>query len=105
MVGIENVRRAAAWALLPIFGAVASLWIFGLATGEAHADVRCDPVCHGNWCPGDPVYSQARELAKSWDMNVCHEFHQISGSENGGYAEGPLPPGTFVCQPWQFMCP
>ncbi|WP_293002690.1 hypothetical protein [Mycobacterium sp.] len=105
MGGFENLRRVAAVALLPAVGGVAALWIFGLATGEAHADVRCDPVCHGNWCPGDPVYSQIRDLANTWDNNVCHEFHQISVLDGGGYREGPLPPGTFVCQPWQFMCP
>jgi len=70
----------------------------------AQADSRCDPVCHGTWCPGDPINYQVEILAASWDSNVCHEFHQVAG-QPGVYAEGPLPPGTFVCPPFAFMCP
>ncbi|ABM15514.1 MULTISPECIES: hypothetical protein [Mycolicibacterium] len=101
------LRRAAAGAVLSGVGAVATLGlgVFGYAIGVAQADIRCDPVCHGTWCPGEPVLWQIRYLAETWDPNVCHEYHQISGTENGGYAEGPLPPGTFVCPPFAFMCP
>ena len=107
MRNTNNLRRAAAGALLSAVGAVATMWlgVFGLATGEARADSRCDPVCHGTWCPGDPINYQVQDLAKTWDMNVCHEFHQISVLDGGGYREGPLPPGTFVCPPFAFMCP
>lgn len=107
MSNTHRVRRAAAGALLSAVGAVATmgLGVFGLALGEANADTRCDPVCHGTWCPGEPVYWQIEELAKTWDMNVCHEFHQISVLDGGGYREGPLPPGTPVCPPFAFMCP
>ena len=94
-------RRRALSVIIATFG----LGALGVGAGEARADVRCDPVCHGTWCPGDPVYSQVRDLARTWDANVCHEFHQISVLDGGGYREGPLPPGTFVCPPFAFMCP
>jgi hypothetical protein len=105
MSKIHILRRTAAGALLSAVGGVATLGLLGLATGAARADTRCDPVCHGTWCPGDPVTYQVRDLVNTWDNNVCHEYHQISVLEGGGYREGPLPPGTFVCPPMAFMCP
>ncbi|CDO88307.1 hypothetical protein AWC29_20560 [Mycobacterium triplex] len=101
---VTTVKRTLAAASISGFGAVAAMWLaaLGPGTATAHADFRCDPVCHGTWCPGDPVWGQIRDLASRWDMNTCHEFHQISG---WNYAEGPLPPGTFVCPPISFMCP
>ncbi|ABL04751.1 hypothetical protein OSH39_19765 [Mycobacterium ulcerans] len=73
-----------------------------LGAGTARADSRCDPICHGAWCPGEPVPWAVRELAQTWDMNVCHDFHQVSG---GVYAEGPLPPDAVRCPPISFLCP
>jgi hypothetical protein len=107
MRNTAKLKRAAAGAVLSAVGAVAAMGLgaFGLAIGSARADSRCDPVCHGTWCPGDPVNYQVRDLVNTWDNNVCHEFHQISVLEGGGYREGPLPPGTFVCPPMAFMCP
>lgn len=101
---ITTMKRALAGVLISGSGAVATLWLAALGPGAAtaHADVRCDPVCHGTWCPGDPIWAQVRDLAPGWDMNTCHEFHQVFGAT---YAEGPLPPGTFVCPPISFMCP
>ncbi|MBJ7339160.1 hypothetical protein [Mycolicibacterium sp.] len=103
---VNTVKRALAGALISGVGAVATLWIAALAPDVApsQADSRCDPVCHGTWCPGDPITYQVKDLAATWDPNVCHEFHQVSG-QPGVYAEGPLPPGTFVCPPFAFMCP
>ena len=102
-----GVKRTFAGALISSLGAAATLWI-GAAGGDiatAHADnLRCDPACHGTWCPGDPISFRVEALAVSWDSNVCHEYHQVSG-QPGVYAEGPLPAGTFVCPPWAFMCP
>ncbi len=97
-------KRVLAGVLMSSVGAITALGFstFVPGLGTANAEVRCDPVCHGTWCPGDPVYWQIEELVKTWDNNVCHEFHQVSG---GVYAEGPLPPGTFVCPPFAFMCP
>lgn len=99
----STVKRTLAGALIPGFGAAATLWLAVLGPGAAtaHADIVYDPVGHGTWCPGDPVWSQFAELAASWDPNICHEIHQTSA----GWAEGPLPPGTFVCPPFAFMCP
>lgn len=107
MNATQNVKRAAAGALLSGVGAVAALGlgVFGYATGVAHADARCDPVCHGTWCPGEPVTYMIEDLVTTWDNSMCHEYHQISVLEGGGYREGPLPPGTFVCPPFAFMCP
>lgn len=87
-------------------GAVATLWLAAVVPGvaPAQADMRCDPVCHGTWCPGDPIDFRTAALAANWDPNVCHEIHQVAG-QPGVYAEGPLPAGTFVCPPWAFMCP
>jgi len=103
---LKTVKQAFAGALISGVGAVAALWIAALApnVATAQADSRCDPVCHGTWCPGDPINYQVEILAASWDSNVCHEFHQVAG-QPGVYAEGPLPPGTFVCPPFAFMCP
>ena len=100
----KRLERTLTGAVLAGVGAVATLGlgVFGFALGAAQADSRCDPVCHGTWCPGDPVNYQVEELVKTWDMGVCHEFHQVSG---GVYLEGPLPAGTFVCPPFAFMCP
>ncbi|BDX32013.1 hypothetical protein TUM20985_25600 [Mycobacterium antarcticum] len=103
---VNIIKRTLAGALISGFGAVATLWIAALApdVAPAQADSRCDPVCHGTWCPGDPINYQVKDLAVGWDPNVCHEFHQVAG-QPGVYAEGPLPPGTFVCPPFAFMCP
>ena len=99
-----NLKRTVTGALLSGVAAVATLGLasLGPGVGTAQAEVRCDPVCHGTWCPGDPVWAQVRDLMNTWDTNVCHEFHQVFGAT---YAEGPLPPGTFVCPPISFMCP
>lgn len=99
-----TARRTVASALISGLGAVATLWLVALGPGAApaHADLVYDPVGHGTWCPGDPIWWQIRDLAPGWDMNTCHEVHQLSG---GVWAEGPLPPGTFVCPPFAFMCP
>ncbi len=104
---VQKMRGVAAATLSTTVTALGAmgLAVLGPVAGTARADVRCDPVCHGTWCPGDPVYSQVQDLAKTWDTNVCHEFHQISVLDGGGYREGPLPPGTFVCPPFAFMCP
>jgi hypothetical protein len=102
-----TTTRALAGLALSTFGAVATMWLtaMGAEIATARADnVRCDPVCHGTWCPGDPISFRVEALAATWDMNTCHEYHQVSG-QPGVYAEGPLPPGTFVCPPFAFMCP
>ncbi len=103
---VSTVRRTLAGVLISGVGAVATLWLAALAPSipSAHADSRCDPVCHGTWCPGDPINYQVQALSTTWDNNVCHEFHQVAG-QPGVYAEGPLPAGTFVCPPISFMCP
>ncbi|ORB83475.1 hypothetical protein B1987_06780 [Mycobacterium kansasii] len=103
---VSTVKRTLVGALIPGFCAVATLGLaaLGPGAGTAQANVRCDPVCHGTWCPGDPVDFRVRDLAAGWDMNSCHEYHQVSG-QPGTYAEGPLDPGTFVCPPISFMCP
>ncbi|RUP01772.1 MAG: hypothetical protein EKK34_27635 [Mycobacterium sp.] len=100
----NTVKRTLTGVLITGFGAIAALGLTALGPGAAtaHADLVYDPVGHGTWCPGDPVYWQIRDLAAGWDMNTCHEVHQVSG---GVWAEGPLPPGTFVCPPISFMCP
>jgi hypothetical protein len=36
------------------------------------------------WCPGETM--PASNL--SWDMTVCHQYHQLSGGQIG---EGPAP--------------
>ncbi|WP_231748809.1 hypothetical protein [Mycobacterium sp. M26] len=102
-----TLTRTLAGALIAGIGAASTLWLTaaGGDIATAHADnVRCDPACHGTWCPGDPITFRVEALSKSWDANVCHEYHQVSG-QPGVYAEGPLPEGTFVCPPWAFMCP
>ncbi|KAA1250565.1 hypothetical protein F0Q45_09080 [Mycobacterium simiae] len=103
---VSTVKRTLAGALISSFGAVATLWLAALGPGAAtaRADVRRDPVCHGTWCPGDPIDFRTRYLAAGWDMSTCHEYHPVSG-QPGVYAEGPLPPGTFVCPPISFRCP
>ena len=104
---VTTVTRILAGAVMSGFGAVATFWLAALGPGvaPAHADnVRCDPVCHGTWCPGDPITFRVAALATTWDPNVCHEYHQVAG-QPGVYAEGPLPAGTFVCPPFAFMCP
>ena len=107
----RHLKRVVAAALLSGVGAVATLGLgtLGLGTGTAEAEPhlplgwsRCDPICHGQWCPGEPVPWIVRDLAPTWDMNVCHDYHQVSG---GVCAEGPLPPGSFVCPPFAFLCP
>ena len=100
---VDTIKRALASALISGIGAVAALWIaaIGPGTATALADIVYDPVGHGTWCPGDPIWWQVQALAANWDMNVCHEVHQTPG----GWAEGPLPAGTFVCPPLAFMCP
>jgi len=100
----NTVKRTLTGVLITGFGAIAALGLTALGPGAAtaHADLVYDPVGHGTWCPGDPVYWQIRDLAAGWDMNTCHEVHQVSG---GVWAEGPLPAGTFVCPPISFMCP
>lgn len=102
----SRIKRTLAGTVISGVGVVAALWLTALGPGAAPAqadDVRCDPVCHGTWCPGDPITFRVQELSRTWDPNVCHEYHQVSGEP--GYAEGPLPPGTFVCPPFAFMCP
>ncbi|MCV7167002.1 hypothetical protein [Mycobacterium stomatepiae] len=37
------------------------------------------------WCPGDAM---PKSVGLSWDMTVCHQYHQLS---NGQIAEGPAP--------------
>jgi hypothetical protein len=103
---ITMVRRTLAGAVISGVGAVSAVWLtaLGAEIATAQADSRCDPVCHGTWCPGDPITYQITALSASWDPNVCHEFHQVAG-QPGVYAEGPLPAGTFVCPPIAFMCP
>lgn len=98
-----TLQRTLASAVISGVGAVAALWIVavGPGTATAHADLVYDPVGHGTWCPGDPVWWQIQGLAANWDMNVCHDVHQSPA----GWVEGPLPAGTFVCPPLAFMCP
>jgi hypothetical protein len=38
------------------------------------------------WCPGQNLPASNPPL--TWDMSVCHEYHQVSPSS---YAEGPAP--------------
>jgi hypothetical protein len=78
------------------------LAVTGLWPAAGTAQAVCDPICHGTWCPGDPVPYGPRELAATWDTSVCHEYHQVTG---GGYAEGPLPPDAVRCPPISFLCP
>jgi hypothetical protein len=106
MSATRQLKRILAGAMLSGVGTIATL---GLATGLAQALPsapegfwRCDPTCRGQWCPGEPLPWPVTDMAKTWDMNVCHDFHQVSG---GVYAEGPLPPDEFVCPPFAFMCP
>ncbi|CQD02225.1 hypothetical protein BN1232_00041 [Mycobacterium lentiflavum] len=37
------------------------------------------------WCPGDAMPASP---GLTWDMTVCHQYHQLSG---GQIAEGPAP--------------
>jgi hypothetical protein len=101
-----TMKRTIAGALLSGVGAVATLGLvaFGPGTGTAQAEGRCDPVCHGTWCPGEPATLGIAQLVKTWDQSVCHEYHQVSG-QPGVYAEGPLPPGSPQCPPISFLCP
>ena len=52
-----TVTRILAGAVMSGFGAVTNLWLAALGRHRAaNADnVRCDPTCHGTWCPGDPI--------------------------------------------------
>ncbi|ORV49658.1 hypothetical protein AWC05_01795 [Mycobacterium florentinum] len=40
------------------------------------------------WCPGDAFPASNPPI--SWDMTLCHQYHQLSG---GQIAEGPAPGG------------
>lgn len=98
-----TMKRTVTGALVSCLGAAATLWlsVVGFGAATANADIVYDPVGHGTWCPGDPIWWQVQGLAANWDPNVCHEVHQTPA----GWAEGPLPAGTFVCPPLAFMCP
>lgn len=86
---ITLVKRTLAGAVMAGVGAVSALWLtaLGAEIATAQADSRCDPVCHGTWCPGDPITYQITALSASWDPNVCHEFHQVAG-QTGGLRRG-----------------
>lgn len=96
---------AAAAAAATAFGAVAAVGLATLGPGLGTAQAICNPSCHGTWCPGQPVEYLIRDLANTWDQSVCHDWYQVVNGPEAHVVEGGLPEGTFVCQPWQFMCP
>jgi hypothetical protein len=66
---LDETNHAAA--LLSGIGAVATLGLatFGPGIGTAQAEGRCDPVCHGTWCPGEAATLGIAQLVKTWDQS------------------------------------
>lgn len=89
----HNMRRIFAGALLSGGVVVAGL---GLGAGAAQAD-DCIPARGGCWCPGMQLPLNSTQI--TWDMGVCHKFHEVRGP-NGQWEvlEGWGPPSPGF--PW-----
>lgn len=64
----NKVMRVVAGVLLSGGVAVAGV---GLSAGTAQA--ICDPICHHQWCPGQPLPNSGEPIG--WDKSVCHDWY------------------------------